>query len=530
MKRFLPITFLVLAAWLSTGCDNQDFFELTNPTEPPWLNATEFDAAAVGAYYALTGNAGSRAIFSHQRLANSVTSDVGVYLPEAAGNVDIQAVYNRQHSEIGMFNNAVFGSSYAVVAFANGVLDFIEENNGQPYPYDVKRDQVPRIEGEMRFLRAYAYWSLAKVYVPPYSEAARNTPTTLPYRITAPKSLDAANRSEFFTVGRLYDLIVADLQRAKQVLPNRYDPALGHPPEYGKGRVNKFGAAAMLSRVYQQMGKLSESAAEATFVIEQSGNDYALTEDPLEAFNKKDDGRGKETIWWYNIGAPGSDGLRQGSNWKVPRRFSSYNWTDENNWSTANSNDRTVAVSDAFLKKAGWVDDNLNETQAARNDKRYKQLFVRVEAGKDPRFKGLPNRPFVWGNKYYRGARSDESNIVLLRLAEMYLNRSIARFRAGDRAGAAADLNVVRARAWDAAAVGRPYTPLAAGEITEDMIHTERMIEMVFEGDRTPYLQGLRLDIPNGDRGPGSIAWNAEGLYFEIPAREMELNQGFQTQ
>jgi hypothetical protein len=55
--------------------------------------------------------------------------------------------------------------------------------------------------------------------------------------------------------------------------------------------------------------------------------------------------------------------------------------------------------------------------------------------------------PMVWGNKYYRGNNGQNTNIPILRLAEMYLTRAIIRFRQVDIGGATSDVNVVRMRA-----------------------------------------------------------------------------------
>ena len=91
----------------------------------------------------------------------------------------------------------------------------------------------------------------------------------------------------------------------------------------------------------------------------------------------------------------------------------------------------------------------------------------------------------------------------MIRLAEMYLTRSIIRFQ-DDRQGAADDLNEVRARAWDSDSAGIDYASsdfyVTAGNITEDMIHAERIKELVFEGDRLSYLQALQKPIGPGDR------------------------------
>lgn len=517
------------------SCDTEEFLQQENPPEQPWLTARDFERAAIGAYYALSGNGGFRHVYTHRRLVNIVASDVGTYLPDAAGNADIGGAYNRQPGqELGFLNNSVFRSSYNAIGIANSGLDFINQNDGQPYPFDPNKDQVFRIQGELLFVRAFAYWSLAQTYMPPYVPGGDNSARRLPNRQALPTNLAEATQSEILSVEETYNLIVRDLEQARSLLPERYDPSLGHDESYSDGRATRFAAAALLARVYFQMGMNDQAEAELNYIIEQNGGDFDLTEDPIEAFNKDFAGRGSEVIWYYLQ----YDGDGIGS-WKRPGRFESYNKCDrgcDNGGEGRDGGARTVVVSDAALQAMGWINPDLTEPVEATYDKRYTQLFYRYEApGSDtingnppePRFSNF-TRPYVWNNKYYRAADGGRSNTAIFRLAEMYLTRALLRFERGDAAGAAADLNVVRERAWDEEAAGVPYTPLTAGEVTADLIHIERMKEMLFEGDRLWYLQAQQIDIPNGDRGAGTIPFNDPGLYYELPINELDLNTGFQ--
>jgi starch-binding outer membrane protein, SusD/RagB family len=118
-----------------------------------------------------------------------------------------------------------------------------------------------------------------------------------------------------------------------------------------------------------------------------------------------------------------------------------------------------------------------------------------------------------------------------IRLAEIYLTRSICRFKANDKQGAANDLNIVRKRAWDENLAGISYESSAnyvtASNITEQMISDERLIEMFMEGDRIDYLRGLKVNVGNGERGPGSVPYTDKGFVWTIPTQEKELNQAY---
>jgi starch-binding outer membrane protein, SusD/RagB family len=527
MRRiFLYILGAALLAPASS-CNNEEFFELTYPVQSPWLNATEFEKAAIGAYYALSGNDGFRQIFPARRATGIATSDEAVFLSNAGGDRDFESIYRREgDTEIGFLGGAVFQSAYAAIGIANSALDFLESTNNDPYPFDAEKRQVPRIHGELRFVRAFAHWSLAKVFHPPYEAGGANGDRILPKRLTLPTTIQQASVSEVFSTQELYDVIVSDLMLAKDLLPERYVQGQHHP-SFQDGRANKFAAAALLARVYFQMGKFDEALAELNYVIDQNGGDYNLSEDPIEAFNKDSNARGKEVIWYYM--QYDGDGI---GTWKAVGRFQVYNKngrvTGNGNLENNNSTIRTLAASDAFVAAAGWMVDprngNYAETPAARNDKRYTQLFYRYEqpgatvGNPERRFTGLA-RPYVWNNRYYQAPRSQRSNTPILRLAEMYLTRAIIRHMKNDVAGATADVNAVKRRAEV------NHVPYAS--VTAEQIHLERMKEMAFEGDRLHYLQALKLPIPPGDRqGVAAIPYNSPGLWFRLPQRELDLNQG----
>ncbi|MEL7121771.1 MAG: RagB/SusD family nutrient uptake outer membrane protein [Bacteroidota bacterium] len=512
--KYLFVFVLVIAG---TACEDTDFFELTNPPESPWQSLEEFEKAPIGAYYGITGNGGFRAMFSHGPLAGDGYADGWQIADPAAGfepNADVEDIYNRVTSEpFGIFDNAIFRSGYFAVGFANGAIDFIDANDGAPFP-DEGEDATHRIEGELRFIRAYAYYWLTRIYAPAYPD---DTPR-LPFRTNQAQNFNEAKTSDVGSANQIYDFIVADLQEAKELLPERFDPNV-HPAAYEDGRVNKFSAAAMLAKVLFHMGRYDEALAELNFVIDQNGGDYDLSEDPIEAWNKTGVERGKEVLWYYALWA--GDGLGGSSNWKHPGRFSSYNANNRDASGPDRNGGRYLPASNSFLQQVGWANEDLSENPDALLDKRYTQLYIRFdENNPEPRSQFTPSVPYVWCDKYYKAGRR-LTNVPILRLADMYLLRAIIKAELGsarDLEGARADLNVVRNRA------GLDDFSGTDDELA-DAIHTERFKELAFEGDRLYYLQGARMDIPNGDRGAGSVPWDSP-FFTEIPDFEVDLNDG----
>jgi hypothetical protein len=283
----------------------------------------------------------------------------------------------------------------------------------------------------------------------------------------------------------------------------------------------------MLARVYFMMGRDTEAIQELDFVIDQNGGDYDLSEDPIEAFNKDNNNRGKEVLWYalyYDpVNRVGPDEL---SSMTLRRQVT----TGSNTFQRCTWNQFTLSYN--TLDNIGWMEDPLNGnyalTDEAMQDKRFNQLYRKLEGynpdpNADPFFYETIHSevvtPMIWCDKYYRGQQIGiMANIPVIRLAEMYLTRSLLRLRAGDASGATDDLNAVRLRAG----IG----PLP-GSIDEDAIDNERIKELGFEGDRIDYLRSAKKPIPGGDRGIPDEPFSSSSFVWALPQSELDLNLNF---
>lgn len=531
MKK-MKLHILPIVLFITIGaCNNDEFFELDNPPEDPWLSLEEFERAPSGAYHMAFTRSNWDNLLGAPRLVKTVQSDLAQLLPGSVGNIPFTEMYNRTSDlEIDKTSNT-FRNSYRLIAICNSGLDFLAENNGDPFPNVSQSDKehnLGRIEGELYFMRGYAYWLLSSLFLPPYTAPGSNEVKILPLRTSFEDNFAGAKSPEIGTTQQIYDLIREDFNKARQLLPERFDPGLHHP-SYAFGRANRFSAAAMLAKVYFMMGQSNEALAELDYVIDQNGGDYDLSEDPIEAFNRDDNTRGKEVIWYALYFDPVA---RRNARELTSMNLQHYNAVNGGNppegFKRVSWNQFTLSY--ASLKQINWMVDPENGdytlTDEALNDKRFQQLYRKLE-GYNP--DGEPwlfetvlsevNTPMVWSDKYYRGKGTGSlTNIPVIRLAEMYLTRSLLRLRAGDIAGATADLNVVRNRA------GIGDLP---GTITEQDIHIERIKELAFEGDRTDYLRSAGLDIPPGDRDIAPVSHNDPSLVWVIPQTELDLNLSY---
>lgn len=523
----------VLVLFFNITACSDEFFELEAPPEHPWVNnLNEFEKAAAGVYNQALRGAGWNSTIGASRLVKSTMVDVAQLLPGVIGAIPFNEMYYRLSDVENNKTAWSFRWGYHIIVNANAVLDFLAEHDGNPFPSIGPNDlqhNLRRVEGEMHFLRGWAYWHLATMFIPPYEAGGSNSDRIIPLRMHFDNNIVDAKTPTLGSTEEIYQLMVEDFTKAKSLLPERFDPALHHQA-YQYGRANRFAAAAMLAKVYFAMDRSQEAMGELNYVIDQNGGDYDLSEDPIEAFNRDDHSRGKEVILYadyhdlnhttYPLEVTSMnlqfDAMNGG--WTHPNGFARCTWAQ-------------FAWSYTVLEQVGWMTDPLNGdyslTPEGLADKRLHQVYrllqpYSADPNADPSVTEtvVPElvNPVVWCDKYFRGRGVGmNTNVPVIRLADLYLLRSLARFRSGDPSGATNDLNIVRNRAG----IGDLPRP-----ITEDEIHNERIKEMAFEGDRIEYVRLLaKIDLPPGDRNTAPVPYNSHELIWELPQQEYELSE-----
>ena len=514
LKRCCLIALLGISSF---ACDNDSFFELENPPEFPWLNMEELERGVVTPYN-ITFSSSWGNYFGDDRLLFECMSDMVYLLPNTSADIPFEEMYFRLTGDQMSKANQSFRRGYLTITHANSVLDFLKENNFRPYEGMNADDiqNISRIQGEMLFMRAYAYFSLARRHGPVPGAPNFSSEAILPLRLETPLNATQANKAEYVTTERIYEQMVTDLLEAKALLPEQFISGLHHP-SYADGRVTQYAATAMLARVYFQLGQMDKALSELDEVI---AGPFDLTEDPIQAFNKDTPSQGREVIW----SSSNNDPVIVRPN-KIP---TSMNWSDyrARNGGRGEFHRRCTwnqfPMSHSILQRVGWMDDKLGVTEEALSDKRYQQLFWRLE-GNPGTTKADPTKyemqyphikePMVWGDKYYRAPDGQRTNIPAIRLAEMHLTRAIIRFKSGDVMGATLDINLIRERAG--------LAPLST--VSEEDIHQERIKELSFEGDWFHYVQALGLPLLAGDRDADPIAFPYPNMYWPLPQSELDF-------
>ena len=123
-----------------------------------------------------------------------------------------------------------------------------------------------------------------------------------------------------------------------------------------------------------------------------------------------------------------------------------------------------------------------------------------------------------WSVIRYGSGDEDNNNIILFRLAEMYLIRAEASNELGDLTQASTDINTLRSRANAVLNNATGYNQM------KSIIEKERLYELAFEGHRWYDLKrtGRLNDVMN----VFSQNWKTHYNLWPVPLREIQLNPG----
>lgn len=314
-----------------------------------------------------------------------------------------------------------------------------------------------RIKGEALTIRAAMYFELVKLYAKPYSAGSVATAPGVPLVLTPTRGINETSYVPKSTIEQVYAQIVTDLTEAENLLPNTNGVYLTKPV-----------ASALLSRVYLQMEKFPEArdAANRGITI-ATANGKSLALSYAAAFNNSSNV--PEYLFAMQVSA------QDGANnmhlyWSIP----AYGGRD---------GDIAVEASHLALYSPGDTRASLfyNGAGATRSGKWQQQ------------YKALP----------------------IIRLAELYLTRAEANFRAGTSIGDSPlnDVNRIRARAG----LG------TLGSVTLAIILAERKLELAHEGHAVHDLKRLR-------QSADGFAYNANEMVLPIPQREVDASNGIITQ
>ncbi len=328
-----------------------------------------------------------------------------------------------------------WNSTYQVINRANQALEFL------PQLDSVSVDLRERLQGEVKFLRAMAYFKLVRMYggVPLLDHVPEEG-----------NEEDEKMTLERASVDEVYAFIESDLQEAIEVLPEK-----GAYGGNDKGRASLGAAHALYAKVALYQKDWEKAADEAEKVT-----GYALAQNYAENFRLAGEYNEESVFEIQGVGGEGNPGVQQYSQVQGARGNGGWGW----GFNTPSQN-----LVDAF--NAEGDDVRRDATIIFRDSELYDGRVVPVTV----------ENPYYNYKAYssdFSGEDFSDVNIKVIRYAEVLLIRAEA-LNELNQTGAAIDLlNRVRNR------VDLPDTEAVSQDEVRKAIWKERRLELAMEHDR----------------------------------------------
>jgi hypothetical protein len=461
-------------------------------------NDVDFDQAVSGVYNSLRGYP------SREFYLSDVRSD-NIYGVGAMGVRDHEPINNFAKTiSSNVYMSEAWNSNYTGILRANTVLDNL--NNGNVSSVAVKN----RMEAEVRFLRAFYYFDLVRIFgkVPKVD------------RLMTPLELLTLERAP---VADIYDLIISDLNFAITNLDEYY--AKGTP---NCGRATKNAARGILARVYLTRSGPTYDIEGPGLATKDYGTALGLLNDviisakystlsnyaSIFAYNNENNAEVVWDIQFMRGGGAGAD---------FPGEFSCREWWNSVNipWDIGLEN---KDVSEALIAKYDQV-----------KDKRFAATVLLGYINKsthlydyDPGIiKYSSSNPADWG-----ASRTDfPINYIVLRYADILLMKAecILQGATGTQTEVNTIVNDIRTRAG--------IDPLP-GNVTLDNLLAERQLEFLGEGQRWgdlvrtgKVLNVMNAWIPIEDiKGQMAHTIDANMIIYPVPQSQIDVKKGLYKQ
>lgn len=420
-------------------------------------------------------------------------------------------------------------------------------NNVLKYLDNASEDNQTQYEGEACFLRAYAYFTLVRLFgaVPI---------TTTP--IDDYSTLYSYTRN---SVTEVYQQITQDLQTAISDLPHSYSA------NDMQGRATDIAANTMMADVYMTQSDFSTAQTYLKAVIDyatSNSSSLGLEDDVLEIY-ASDNPMGKEIIFaaQYNNGATVVANPLMGRciPAATPSTQSAYIYSDGTNSTITTSQGTSCML-------MTW--ELYNIFKANSEDQRFQKLvyngiyadeYISIASDEvDVTEEGYTYLPttlkyFDFNNEGLTTCASGNDNIIY-RYADVLLMYAECLNESGSTSSAATYLNMVRTRA------GLDDTTATTQAEMDTAIENERMLELCFEGHRWYDLvrrgritevmeehfahrtEGLNATLQSGDNGmtvssasdatgtPATWKWtgSSAAILFGIPYDQIQLSSNWE--
>lgn len=526
MRTSVKICMILIIAVFAYGCDldRMPYNEITNGK----MNESNVETITLGTYAKMK----EEYYYKSTHYVNEYGGD-NVSLSGTTSD-SFYYLYKYQRLVDNYYPARVWRFTYQMIVNVNTVIEMVEEGQSA---------ELDNLLGENYYLRGHLYFTLCNLFGRPYVQSPE-TNLGIPVKLTS-----GDEYPERATVKEVYDQVVKDLEKGASLMTSTKSNIYA----------SKEVAYALLSRVYLYMENWEKAKEYADLVI-NSGRYQLLTGDTYQKYPRYVPESNTETIFairmvkdtdykkynmdYYSVGSMyaqiNDDGwgemypsasyldllhenetdLRQGfivdkvtgdnTMWLIyvqgDETKKTYNYVT--NTVVKQGNDYTITESPGTYKSSTVQKETVDGktryyVERADNNTKY---YVRIENAVDKR-NGFPKRYI-----YKCSLQEDQAQLwspVLIRLAEVYLNRAEANYHLGNESAALADVNVIRSRAQIPL---RVKSDLPVNKTVLDWVLSERRLELAWEGHRKLdiFRNGLTLDR----RYPGTHLSGAANTVF----------------
>lgn len=440
----------ILAASLSS-CVN-DWLDVApsdgTDADAALTSSSDLDAARTGMYKALKGNSSFVDYYGQQFFVyGDVHAGDDYQYNNIGGSNRASFYYDMNYQTASEFtsstssSNVAWKSPYIVIGRANRIIAAAE--GGALSDAAEAKATIDQYAAEAKVLRALAHFDLVRIYGKPYTEdqgASLGVPLVT-------EVLESNAKPARSTVAEVYTQVVKDLTEAisSNALATETEP----------GYVSVWGAKAILSRVYLNMGDYANALSVAEDIIKNSGAALWTRDQYFKAW---DASTPNESEFLFRLNVAGS--------------------TDNNDLNGIGNLQQRDGYKEMVATKK-FVDMLTSDPKDVRND-----MFLPAKAEKEVAVYGT-NKVFLNKLRGQGGNLRNVTIVPIIRLSEVYLTAAECAFRNNDKTKAVEYLNdLVKNRTTTVASLA------TVDNITLDRILIERRKELIGEGQR--YFDALR--------------------------------------
>lgn len=409
--------------------------------------------------------------------------------------------------------SAFYGGITRVNDFLANVDNYVVEKN----PSAQELERLEEMKGEAMFVRGYFYFHLTRLWgedIPARNESAKGVPLIL--ELASTRDEMQVSRA---SVGQVYEQIISDFQEAENRLPDSWSGD-------DIARADSYAAKFMLAKVYMHY----EDYPTARTYLEEIMDNGEFSLVPLEDYDGLFNGDNEfstESIFEINFAQDAAEGRGQGgigTSMAMPLAPKGTGWAN-------------VYPHDNNIRRFG-NDPRLNSIAYEPGIDIVGPSGAVIELEKfnpgDPDALGWSFKKYVPKNTELPAQATNGSfggNVIIGRLADVYLLYAEVLNAQGEDAMAAEYMNKVRRRAYgfdpNAPQADVDYVGLA-GDQLRDSIREERYRELFGEGHRWYDIIRWRTLEEELAKYPtsraGDVIFNSTDYYLPIPQAEIDIN------